>query len=56
MPTVIRKCDCISKYQDEVYGKGNRLHNVGDCKVWCTVCNKMTRTEKALVKGKKKGA
>lgn len=42
----VTKCDCQSKYQDEKYGKGNRLHNVkGDGQgkpngLRCTICGK----------------
>jgi hypothetical protein len=42
MSTKIIKCDCKSEFQDEQYGKGNRLHNIGGKfgeKAFCTVCS-----------------
>lgn len=40
--TTIRECRCASAYQDERYGRGNRVHNVGGGKgsrsYACTVC------------------
>lgn len=39
--SVIKKCTCESKFQDEVYGKGNRVCNeTSGTKVRCTVCGK----------------
>jgi len=41
---MIRKCSCISRYQDNKYGVGNRVHNksksriVGKIAWTCTVC------------------
>ena len=43
---MIKKCDnnkCVSKFQDEKYGKGNRVHNPMQKKSTkityrCTVC------------------
>ena len=39
---VIKRCGCLHDYQDEIYGKGNRVHNL--CKLGeearCTVCAK----------------
>ena len=40
---MIRKCTCEHKYQDEVYGKKNRIHNEMNPKevpqkYRCTVC------------------
>ena len=40
--TAIKKCACESQYQDEKYGKGNR------------VCNKTTKGERCTVCGKDK--
>lgn len=39
---MIKKCNCKSEYQDEKYGKGNRVHNkmIGDKGYRCTVCGK----------------
>jgi hypothetical protein len=45
---VIKQCTCKHKFQDERYGKGNRVHNVGKAKTLgmeahvCTVCGKRT--------------
>jgi len=39
--TVIKKCDCKHKYQDNKYGKGNRVQNTTlKEKFRCTVCGK----------------
>lgn len=38
MPTKILTCSCKDDYQDEQYGKGNRVHNEGP-KTWrCSAC------------------
>ena len=39
---MIKKCICKSEYQDERYGKNNRVHNemVGQKGYRCTVCGK----------------
>lgn len=38
---VIKKCNCVSEFQDITYGKGNRLCNeTKSSKVRCTVCGK----------------
>jgi len=40
----VKSCDCKHPSQDELYGKGNRLHNLGGgkgiVKRRCTVCGK----------------
>jgi hypothetical protein len=37
----IKKCTCVSEFQDSIYGKGNRLCNeTKSGKVRCTVCGK----------------
>lgn len=40
--TKILPCNCESKFQDELYGKGKRLYNVSQGKkkneAKCTVC------------------
>lgn len=37
--TIIMKCNCEHEFQDEVYGKGMRVHNVSPSgKAACTVC------------------
>jgi hypothetical protein len=40
---MILRCDCAHQYQDQKYGKGNRVHNEmkpGSNKVRCSVCGK----------------
>ena len=47
MPATIKQCECketpSTEFQDKIYGKGNRLHNI--CKegkqAKCTCCNKV---------------
>lgn len=52
----IAKCNCASEFQDEQYGKGNRLFNLRDQKkhpgeATCTVCgNKISVGIKQTVK------
>jgi len=38
--TVVKKCKCVSEYQDKKYGKENRVHNmtVKNTAARCTVC------------------
>jgi hypothetical protein len=37
--TVIKPCSCKSVYQDNMYGKGMRVHNIKKDKTeTCTVC------------------
>lgn len=43
--TTIKRCECVHEYQDEVYGKGNRLMNITrntptEIKIRCTVCGR----------------
>lgn len=40
-PCKVFACDCDHKYQDSVYGRGNRLHNIGNKGYKCTVCGKV---------------
>ena len=55
MPTEVRKCDCHNQYQDEVYGKGNRLFNIGiGGRFRCTVCGR-TITKEMKTKSTAKG-
>jgi hypothetical protein len=47
--TIILKCKCESKFQDETYGKGMRVHNIHQKdgkKASCTVCEGSARTAK----------
>jgi len=44
---MIKKCTCAHKYQDKIYGKRKRVHNIlqGNTKGYrCTVCGKTTNT------------
>jgi len=41
--TKIKPCDCENKSQDELYGKSNRVHNLGERDAKCTVCGKKTK-------------
>lgn len=43
MSTVIKKCVCESKFQDNEYGKQMRLHNVGEKGNKCTVCGRYNK-------------
>ena len=36
--TVIRKCICISEFQDKMYGKNMRVMNSSGTGYKCTVC------------------
>jgi len=40
MSTIILKCKCYHEYQDKIYGKQRRVHNIkkGGEKATCTVC------------------
>lgn len=44
MSTIVKECTCKHEFQDEKYGKGKRVHNVGGNKdrviLRCTVCGK----------------
>jgi len=37
--TKIIECSCEHEYQDEMYGRNKRIHNVGITKTKCTVCS-----------------
>ena len=39
--TRIIECPCPSPYQDEIYGKGKRMHNLGNDGYKCTVCGRV---------------
>jgi adenine-specific DNA methylase len=57
MPTEVRRCNCHNQYQDELYGDGNRLFNIGIKQLRCTVCGRtITKdtTTKSVAKGGKK--
>lgn len=48
---MILKCSCKHEYQDEKYGKGNRVHNIRENassneKYRCTVCKKLKSLDK----------
>lgn len=36
--SVVLPCTCAHAYQDEVYGKGQRVFNIGSQNRACTVC------------------
>lgn len=37
----ILACSCVHDYQDKVYGKGHRVHNLTKSNTWrCSVCDK----------------
>lgn len=38
MSVVIKPCTCKHVFQDRVYGKGKRVHTVGNKDIKCTVC------------------
>ena len=44
MATVMKQCNCESKFQDELYGKGVRVYNLregkANGKATCTVCGR----------------
>lgn len=43
---MIKSCNCEHQAQDKLYGKGQRLHNVGKAgkETRCTVCGKKTNS------------
>lgn len=43
--TAVKKCRCLNKFQDETYGQGNRLHNIGVNQFRCTVCQAVIKGE-----------
>lgn len=51
---MIKECQCVHPYQDSIYGKGKRVHNISQGKserkiYYCTVCG----TRKEDLGGKK---
>ena len=44
---MIKQCDCKHEFQDKIYGKGNRVHNLARNEnnkaggYRCTVCKKV---------------
>lgn len=64
MEVVIKGCDCKSAFQDEEYGEGRRVFNIGADKlnprITCTVCGKAAKSsamqvmEEKVKKNKKK--
>ena len=40
MATIIKYCSCTHIFQDNTYGKGNRVHTEGGKVASCTVCGK----------------
>jgi len=52
--TVIKRCNCKSKYQDSVHGKDLRVHTVGSDKsgtqsINCTICGPSPKSISRLV-------
>lgn len=55
MSTQIIKCRCRHEYQDQLYGRGNRVHNpVGNGSWTCTVCGLPHTVEGAAAPENKK--
>lgn len=55
MSVIIKNCSCVPhKFQDETYGVGNRVHNVGGKGDKCTVCGKINSDSNSYVRKKKK--
>ncbi|WP_086663677.1 hypothetical protein [Lentzea kentuckyensis] len=40
--STIEKCLCLNDFQDDLYGKGNRVKNVGVKTLTCTSCSRET--------------
>jgi hypothetical protein len=38
--SILRTDTCVSPFQDAMYGRGVRVHNVGKGKARCTVCSR----------------
>lgn len=61
MATFIYACNCVDSYQDGKYGKGKRVHTLGNGKRVCTKCAKVTQdgsivsTAKSKARDKKAG-
>lgn len=55
---MIINCVCASKYQDEKYGRGKRVHTVGFKEYRCTVCGRTAPRPDPVTSAKtaKKGA
>ena len=51
MSTIIRNCSCSHAFQDEMYGKGKRVFNIGgksNESAVCTVCEKRIAMSKTI--------
>lgn len=50
MPSKINQCSCTgtpaTKFQDETYGKGFRVHTEGEKELTCTCCGKKIKKDK----------
>ena len=48
MSTIIRPCECNHTFQDKVYGKQKRVHNMSDtgAQITCTVCGEKKKVIK----------
>jgi len=40
----IQRHDCVSEFQDNRYGAGNRVFNLGRGKMTCTSCGSVVKT------------
>lgn len=39
---MVKRCDCENEYQDKMYGKGNRIHNLTKVGAYrCSICTKV---------------
>lgn len=54
---MIQKCNCESKFQDEMYGEGMRVHTEApkSKRYSCTICGSVKSESGGAVTGKKKG-
>ena len=51
MPSIIKNCNCNHAFQDETYGKGRRVFNIGGKSnefATCTVCEKRIAMSKTI--------
>lgn len=40
---IVLKCTCEHEFQDRIYGKFRRVHNLGKIFAFCTVCGDKKR-------------
>jgi hypothetical protein len=51
MPTTIKKCSCKHEAQDQMYGQGNRVYNIGVNQFRCSVCSFVIKGETKVKAG-----